>query len=887
MLGCFAADVRSWFTSRYGTPTAAQRQAWPIVAAGESLLVCTPTGSGKTLAGMLPILDRIRAERRTGLQALYLAPLKALVQDVHVALRQHNNDLGESGFTVRVGARNGDTSARVRQRQVTDPPHILLTTPESLAVLLTQPVAVEVFRGLAWVVVDELHALAASKRGADLALSLERLERLTGKPLQRIGLSATCTPLSTAAQFLCGVGRPCRVVSVDDTNRMDLRVEPLAYEAGPGFMARLLARLETPLAANRTTLIFTNTRNLAERVTWALRRAYPDRADDVAVHHSALAPARRRLVERAMKQGRLWAVVSSTSLELGIDIGSVDGVVFVHPPGSIVRLLQRIGRSGHRPGMLRRGLVLTASPRELLEATVTAECGRHGQIESLEVPAHPYDVMCQHLAGMAMTAAWTAEAAYRLVRRAFPYRDLAYDDFRACLDYLSGRLPVGRPRLRWQGEAFTIADERTAWLLRCNLGTIVSEDPCTVRMPLVAQEQLDEPPRTALVGELDWLYAERLQPGDRFMLDGRCLEFRERDGAALHVEEVVGRPQAPRWRGAGPAMSRALATRLYLFRVQAAEALRDGPEPLDRLLQGEYRLSAPAARILARYLTRQETISEIPDFGALLIERLANQACVEYYVHTPLPLPANEAIVRVVTERLGSWGPAHVVPMAADLGFLLVLEGAADIDPETWRTLLAADGFVDDFRRSLARTSLLRERFAQVAQTGLLVLRQPQPFSKWARRRGPDSARLFERMQAAAPDFVLLRQAERETAAGACDLAAALGFVRRLPRLAVRLRWLAEPSPFADSLLAGHGAVDVPLARSGADDSSRPIYRDPTLGLGTAMSWYIAEPNDWVSDTVVIRLGFDAADRVSFIGVIDSTPVPETLLETLRRWLGL
>lgn len=810
-LGCFPDDVRCWFHSRFGAPTPAQRQAWPIVAAGESLLLSTPTGSGKTLAGMLPILDRIRAERRAGLQAIYLAPLKALVQDVHATLREHNNDLSDSGLTLRVGVRTGDTSARVRRHQLADPPHILLTTPESLAVMLSQPAAAELFRSVAWVVVDELHALAGAKRGADLALSLERLERLTGKAggLQRIGLSATCTPLSTAAQFLTGVGRPCRIIRADDTSEMDLRVEPLAYESGPGFLPRLLARLEAPLATNRTTLIFTNTRNLAERVTWALRRSYPDRADAIAVHHSALAPARRRLVERAMKQGRLWAAVSSTSLELGIDIGSVDGVVFVHPPGSIVRLLQRIGRSGHRPGMVRRGLVLTASPRELLEATVTAECGRHGQIEALEVPDHPCDVLCQHLAGMAMTAAWTTDEAYRLVRGAFPYRNLAYDDFRACLDYLSGRHAAVAPRLRWEGDTFTIADERTARLLRRNLGTIVSEEPCTVRMMVAAPEQSDDVPRTALVGELDRLYAERLQPGDRFMLDGRCLEYRAREGPALHVDEVVGRPQAPRWRGAGPPMSRALASRLYLFRVQAAEALRDGPDPLDRLLHHEFRLSSPAARVLGRYLTRQETISEIPDFGMLLIERLANQACVEYYVHTPLPLPANEAIVRVVTDRLRTHGRLSTVPMAADLGFIVVLEGAEEIGPEAWRTLLAAERFADDFTRSLAHTSLLRERFAQVAQTGLMVLRHPNAFRKGMGHKHRNSERLFERVRDAAPDFVLLRQAERETAATACDLAGALAFVRRLPRLQMRLRWLAEPSPFADSLLAGHGTLDV------------------------------------------------------------------------------
>jgi ATP-dependent helicase Lhr and Lhr-like helicase len=818
MLGCFSDEVSAWFRAQFAAPTTAQRLAWPIIASGQSLLLCTPTGSGKTLAGMLPIVDRIRTERRTGLQALYVAPLRALVQDTYVTLRRHGNDLSAAGVTLRLGVRNGDTSARVRQRQLADPPHILLTTPESLAVLLTHPCAGDLFRHVHWVVVDELHALAGNKRGADLTLSLERLERLAGRPggLQRIGLSATCTPLSTAAQFLVGMGRPCQTIRVDDPSAMDLRVEPLAYESGAGFLERLLTRLEAELAVNRTTLIFTSTRNLTERITWALRQRHPDRAEEIAVHHSALAPARRRRAERAMKQGRLWAAISSTSLELGMDIGSVDGVVFVHPPGSIVSLLQRLGRSGHRPGALRRGLVLTASASALLEATVTEDCGRLGQIETLQVPEHPYDVLCQHLAGMAMTAAWTIEDAHALVRSAFPYRNLCAADFRACLDYLSGRAAdgtLGLPaRLRWEGEGFTIADGRTARLLRRNLGTILTEQSCAVRMAVPTPEQTDAAPKTALVGELDPLYAERLQPGDRFMLDGRCLEYRHRDGPALWVDEVVGRPQAPRWHGAGPAMSRELASRLYLFRVQAAEALCDHPARLDRLLRHEYRLSHAAVRDLSRYFTRQETISEIPDFGALLIERLANQACVEYYFHTPLPMPANDAIARVVSDRLHRSAGLIAVSMAADLGYILVLEGAHAIDPDTWRALLTPERFVEDFSRSLQQSSLLRERFAQVAQTGLLVLRNP-PGSRSRvghRKRNTDS--LLERVRATAPDFLLLRQAEREASASACDLAAALAFVRRLPRLQVRQRWLAEPSPFADSLLARHAApVDAPV----------------------------------------------------------------------------
>ena len=825
-----SASVRSWFRERFGAPTTGQRLAWPVIAAGENLLLCTPTGSGKTLAGMLPILDHIRAERRQGLKCLYIAPLKALLQDACTNLRCHCLEIDKhapkDAWPIRIELRTGDTSARAKKHQLDDPPHVLLTTPESLAVLLTHPITAEFFQSLRWVVVDELHSFVGSKRGADLTLALERLECMVhAAPVQRVGLSATCTPLSTAAQFLVGVDRPCRIVQGSDSSDLELRAEPLPFVAGPGFMNRLIARLELELLASRTTLIFTNTRSLTERVTWALRRRYPERADAIAAHHSALAPARRRLVERAMKQGRLWAAVSSTSLELGIDIGSVDGVVFVHPPGSVVRLLQRLGRSGHRPGMPKRGLVLTASPRGLAEAAVTAECGRHGEIETLRVPDHPLDVLCQHLVGMAMTGLWTTDEAFALVRRAFPYRDLSRDDFDACLDYLSGRHRDGTQwlpaRLRWEGDAFAIVDDRTARLLRRNLGTIVSEEPCAVRMAAPERETTSGWPVTSLVGEVEEVYADRLAPGDRFMLDARCLELRERDGKEMLVDEVLGRPEVPRWHGAGPPMSNELARRLYLFRAAAGEALCEGPAALDRLLRGDFHLDHAAAVDLSRWLTHQETISEIPDMRTLLIEALAHPGHVEYCIHTPLPSPANQALARVVGHRLSHIRPVQATPLAADLGFLLVVERAAAIDAEQWRSLLSPFGLRDDFLAALRNSPLLRERFAHVAQTGIMVLRSPVGRRRKVGGRNWAREQLFERVRQLAPDFLLLRQAEREAAETACDVATAGAFASTIPNLEIRLRWLAEPSPFADSLLASQSATAV-----SSDDALQRLHTD-------------------------------------------------------------
>jgi ATP-dependent Lhr-like helicase len=567
-------------------------------------------------------------------------------------------------------------------------------------------------------------------------------------------------------------------------------------------MAAVLERLDGELADDRTTLIFTNTRNLAERLTWALRRRYPERHDEIGVHHSAISAARRRVVERRLKHGRLWVVVSSTSLELGIDIGSVDRVVFVHPPGGVARLLQRVGRSGHRPDEPRRGLLLTASPGELLECAVTASSGRDGQIEAAHMIDAPLDVLCQQLIGMAMTGVWTAADAYALVRRAAPYRNLPWAEFQDCLDYLSGRRRDGTAwlpaRLRWDGDSFTIADERTARLLRRNLGSILTEDACAVRLRAPTEE--DET-HTQALGEVDLAYAERLQPGDRFVLDGRCLELKKRGSEALLVDEVFGRPLVPRWLGNGVPMPVELARRIFMFRVQAGEALRDGDAGLLAWLRDDFHLNERAGAAIVRHLQWQETVSEIPPLDALLIECVPMQSCVEYYVHTPLPRSANEAIVRVLLRRWHGAQKLHANALAANLGFYLIVHATAPMPLDDWRAGMHAGGFADELRASLADSDLLRLHFANVAQTGLMVLRNPAGRKRkvggkdWAERR------LFEQVRDRAADFVLLRQAEREVIGTGCDLATAQAFAERLLAMPIRQRMLAEPSPLGESLL--------------------------------------------------------------------------------------
>jgi ATP-dependent Lhr-like helicase len=804
--------VAAWFRRCVGEPTPIQRRAWPLVAGGEHVLISAPTGTGKTLAGILPLLAKFWTESALSppcTLGIYVAPLKALVHDIGRTLPPRLEDLGREypGTAIpTVAVRTGDTPAAQRRALLRQPPTILVTTPESLAVLLSQTAYNRFFKGLRWAIVDEVHALAPTKRGADLTLSLERLVAHADAPVQRIGLSATATPLADAARWLAGSRRPWSVACVETAGELQLTIAPLE---GDRFLPNLVRRILPELEANRSTLVFANTRRLAEQLAWALRRNLPGREEEVAVHHSSLAAERRRQVEEAFKQGRLRAVVSSTSLELGIDFGPVDLVILIHPPGDVVRLLQRVGRAGHGPSRIRRGLVLTATAGELLEAAVTAASGLARECEPLHVPPPALDVLCQQLAGMSCARAWSADEAYELVRRAAPYQDLPRETFHDCLRYLLGQgrdneawLPA---RLAGSVECFRIRDPATARLLRRNLGTILDDPQCEVREVLYATTADRLFPESQMLGSVTRAFADRLRARDRFLLDGRCLEVVRLAPGEIVVSEAPGRAGVPRWGGDGWPLSTELARRLFLLRVRAAEALRDGPAALAEVFAREYELDRGAAGLLVAHFQRQETVSEVPDASAALVEIVSREGVDTCYWHTPLNRLANDALARVAVTRLArDWGRS-ATSAVADLGFaLFVRNGMPGYPGRTdaagvLRSLLVSEKFHTDLDSALEESASLRQRFACVAQTGLMLLRQPRGGQRrvggaeWAARR------LFDQVRSYDACFVLLRQARAEVRADTCDAACAGAYVEELATLAIRCRWLAFPSPFAEN----------------------------------------------------------------------------------------
>lgn len=839
-LACLAGPVRDWFTSTFpGGPTPAQGLAWPVIARGENLLLIAPTGTGKTLAAFLAIVDGLFREQAAGtlergLRCVYVSPLRSLGYDIErnlagplEAIRER---LGAKASPVTIGVRTGDTSAHQRKKLRDDPPHVLITTPESLSLLLSQSTWHERWTGVRHLIVDEVHALVPTKRGADLAVSLERLTARAAHAPQRIGLSATCRPAEPVARFLVGRERTCHVAeapALPGSPPLELRVESLTRaDEGPHrglTYHRLLKRVGQALRANRTTVVFANTRAFTEKITHDLRLALGGDGDTVAAHHSALNAERRREVESALKNGRLKAVVTSTSLELGVDIGTADLTVQVGLPGGVARCLQRVGRSGHRLDAPTRGLLLAATPAELAGAVVTADAARAGRVEPLRPVSAPLDVVCQQLIGMACGGEWGADEAFALLRQSDPMGDLTREDFDDCLAFLAGELaaPPGAfepepgaaphwtaPRLWKHRGRFGLRNRRVARWFWSNVGTITSEESVRVLADGVS------------IGTLEAAYAERLQRGDRFVLDGRALEFQRLEGLIVHAKTAGGEPTLPRWSSDRQGLSPELALALARFRERAAHLRADDPAALRDWLCRTHGLARDAAAVLTQLFEAQERFSEVPGADTLLVEESPHEEGFAYTFHAPLSRASCEALGRATAARLGRRVGRDIALTVADLGWSIRLPEETRLNAEDIPPLLALDQFDDDVLDGIDRGDLPARRFRHVAATALMVLRNPEGGRRKVGGLLWVSQRLYPLVKAAAPDHPLLRETRREVLHDLLDAPSARAWLAGKPD--VRFRSLAELSPFAAAWIVPGEAE--PLRFESPDDALKRLH---------------------------------------------------------------
>ncbi len=600
-LSLFRPETRAWFERNFAAPTPAQEKGWPAIAAGGHVLIQAPTGSGKTLAAFLSAIDRLTAEPGKGLRVLYVSPLKALNYDVERNLR---GPLAGLRSELRVAVRTGDTPQKERAAMLREPPDILITTPESLFLMLTSR-ARELLRSVDTLILDEVHAVAGTKRGAHLALSVERLEELAAKPPQRIGLSATQRPLEEIGKFVSG-GREIELVDAGVAKELDLEVvvpvedmrEPGGESSEEGWEPRSIwpsiypALLEL-VRAHRSTIVFVNNRRLAERL--ALRLNELAEEEIARAHHGSLAREQRTQIEEDLKAGRIPCLVATSSLELGIDMGAVDLVIQVESPKSVARGLQRIGRAGHSLGEVSRGRIFPKFRADLLESAVVAQRMRRGLIEETQIPRNPLDVLAQQIVAICADEEVEVDELYDLVRRAYPFADLSRAQLENVLDMLAGRYPSDefaelRPRIVWDRTAGVVRGRPGARRLAVtNAGTI--PDRGLFGVFLVGEGG-------GRVGELDEEMVYEARAGQVILLGASSWRIEEITRDRVLVSPAPGVPGAvPFWKGEGVGRPYELGEAIGSFarELLAASRARSVPD-----------LDERAERNLLAFLREQE-----------------------------------------------------------------------------------------------------------------------------------------------------------------------------------------------------------------------------------------------------------------------------------------
>jgi ATP-dependent Lhr-like helicase len=869
VLSRFSAPTREWFAAAFAEPTPAQAGAWEAIAHGRHALVVAPTGSGKTLSAFLWSIDRLLTEERPKdktkrTRVLYVSPLKALAVDVErnlrsplVGIRNTAERLGEKVPDVTVGVRSGDTTAADRRKLVSAPPDIIITTPESLFLMLTSQ-ARESLRGIETVILDEVHAVAGTKRGAHLAITLERLDSLLEKPAQRIGLSATVRPLEEVARFLGGQA-PVEIVAPPSKKEWDLTVvvpvedmtQPNEYDPdaedddrSQSIWPHVEESVVDLIEAHTSTIVFANSRRLSERLTARLNEIATTRATEreagsdtltalaaqptgkppaeimaqsgaslgaetviAKAHHGSVSKEQRALIEDDLKRGRLPAVVATSSLELGIDMGAVDLVIQIESPPSVASALQRVGRAGHQVGEVSRGVLYPKHRGDLAQTAVAVQRMRTGQIESLRIPTNPLDVLAQQVVATVALDAVDVDELFDLVRRTAPFANLPRSAYDATLDLLSGRYPSDefaelRPRIVWDRVTGTLTGRPGAQRLAVTSGGTIP-DRGLFGVFLVGEGV------GRRVGELDEEMVYESRVGDIFALGATSWRIEDITHDRVLVTPAPGIPgRLPFWKGDTLGRPAELGRAIGAFTRElgaltptkaAAEAQKHG-------------LDAWAAGNLVSYLHEQlEATNVLPSDSTLLVERFRDElGDWRLVLHSPYGVPVHApwalAINARLRERYGVDGQA----VASDDGIVIRIPDTDAEPPGGDLVVFAADEIDDIVTSEVGGSALFASRFRECAARALLLPRRDpgRRSPLWQQRQR--SAALLE-VASKYPSFPIVLEAVRECLQDVYDLPALVSLMKAVDRREVQVVDVAthSPSPYARTLLFGYVAQFV------------------------------------------------------------------------------
>ncbi|WP_255195784.1 ATP-dependent helicase [Halorarius litoreus] len=853
VLDRLAPEVQAWWVEQFGAfvPgnggffTPPQKGAIPLIDEGTNALVCAPTGSGKTLASFTAIIDDLFGRAREGqlensVYCLYVSPLKSLANDIHRNLEVPLDaiaDRVDEDVEVRHAIRHGDTASAERQKMLEETPHILNTTPETLAILLNSPKFKEKLTSVEYVVVDEIHSLADNKRGTHLSVSLERLEAMCNTSPTRIGCSATVEPLETMAEFLVGylAGEPrdYEIVDARFVREFDVRLrcptDDLVNTPPSIVNERFYDELADLVRAHENTIVFTNTRSGAERVLHNLRADHGFAAENSGCHHGSLSKDRRQEIESKLKAGDLDVVTTSTSLELGIDMPHVDLVVQVGSPKSVAALLQRVGRAGHQLGQTVKGRVFALDRDELVECAVMLKKAQEGFVDRVFVPENAYDVAAQHVYGMAINEVRPEAEIREILTAAYPYRDFDDDDFERLFRYLTAdydgmeeknayakvwrdtndppsgeyhydEFDVGEPLVGKRGRLARV-------IYMTNLGTI--PDSFDIDVFLRGSDEW--------VGQLDEAYLDTLEKGDVFVLGGTNCEYRYRRGSKVYVDPTNARPTVPSWFSERLPLSYDLGCEILSFQRDLLDRLDDGGPPAVRAWLREFPLDENTVRALARLYDQQVRYTGVESVSTP--DRLAVEVALDhdtyerrYHVHSNYGRRFNDGLSRLLAYHCAQAANTNVNVAVADNGFTLSMPLNRKVDVVGVLETLDPVDVRADLRAALDGTDLLKRYFRINATRSLLILKRYKGYEKTAAQQQVSSEMLLSFAQERA-GFAVMEETYREILEDKLDVGAIEDVARRIQdgTLDVTSRQVDSPSPRAFGL-ATLMASDVVLA---------------------------------------------------------------------------
>lgn len=815
--------IGEWFSSKFSDLTEPQSYAIIPIHEGKNVVVSSPTGSGKTMTAFLSIINELmnletggRLEDR--IYAVYVSPLRALANDIDKNLRSPLQEISElqrsKGMrttSIRVAVRSGDTSSYDRQKMVKRPPHIFITTPESLALTISSPVFRTKFSGVRWLILDELHEICDSKRGEFLSVTVERLAEYAGDRFTRIGLSATMAPIDEMAAFLGGYGndgnpRPVHIVEVKGSKSIDLSVicpvRDLNAVPADVANAKMYDELVKLVESHRTTLIFTNTRSATESVAYKLKERG---LTGVEAHHGSLSRQTRKDVEDQLKKGELKCVISSTSLELGIDIGYIDLVCQIGSPKSVAKGLQRIGRSGHSVGSISTGRLLAFDLDDLVECAVLTRSALQNRIDRVDIPKNSLDVLAQSIVGMSLEKKWDVDEALSVIRRSYCYHSLPREDFISVLNYLGSRNAFENvySKIWYDENDGKFGKKRSARLIYfLNIGTIAEESSYDV----VTEHGMH-------IGQLSDKFVERLSSGDVFVLGGRTYEYVRAKGMNVVVRDAKGkRPNVPSWTGEMLPRSFDLSEDVGRFREQM-ETLLERPEAeVLGTLSAEFNIDRWAARSIWNYMKEQKQIcGMIPGRTRLMVEGIIKDSDRRYIVfHFPFGRRTNDALSRAYAQAISLKYKCNTSVSISDDNFMITVPRAIPL--EGLHRLVTTENLKQLIMDAVKNSELFKQRFRHVAARSFMILRNYKGKELSVSRQQLRSAALMDQL-GGLKDFPVTRETFNEILNEVMDIEHAIQIVADMEKGRREVRYYGyteTPSNFSHGILLS-GIEDIIL----------------------------------------------------------------------------